>query len=197
MNRAKVLRDLGAPIARPEPPMILGVPGSMVAPLPVAASGNRPMTMAEFIRDIRLKKVNERTPREKRLLKAADTFTRMRRERKIRKQRAAVPVTTVRPISLTSNKNSSNRSNSNVGSPVMKSPPISNSNSNSNSPPPIPEKFVEAGKAIVQQRKETANEAKRSVLRPIPRSLTGIRVKNGVVSFRGENVNRHEQGSYG
>lgn len=189
MNRAKVLRDLGAPIARPEPPMILGVPGSTVAPLPLAPSGNRPLTMAEFIRDIRLKKANERTVSEKRLLKAAQAFARMRRERKIRGQRAAVPVTTVRPISLSSNNNSSNRSNSNVGSPVMKSPPISNSNSNSNSPPPVPEKFVEAGKAIAQQRKEAANEARRSVLRPIPRSLTGIRVKNGIVSFRGENVN--------
>lgn len=187
MNRAKVLRDLGAPIARPEPAMVLGVPGGMSAPLPVAASGNRPMTMAEVMSDIRLKKASERTPTEKRLLKAAQAFARIRKERKLRKQRAAVPVTTVRPISLNSNKNSSNRSNSNNGSPVMKSPPGSN-NSNSNSPP-VPEKFVEAGKTLIEQRKEAAKEARRPALRPIPRSLTGIRVKNGAVSFRGENVN--------
>lgn len=183
MNRAKVLRDLGAPIARPDPPLVLGVPGSTMAPLPATTSGNRPMTMAEVMSDIRLKKAGERTPSEKRFLKAAEAFARIRRERKLRRQRVMVPVTTVRPVSLNSNKNSSNRSNSNTGSPVMKSPPGSNS---SNSPPPVPEKFVEAGKALVNQRKEAA---RRAAVRPIPRSLTGIRVKNGVVSFRGENVN--------
>lgn len=186
LNRARALSNIGAPIAASQPVEMSGIPGSMISSLMIPApSGNRPLSMAEIMRNIRKKKVDERTPTEKRLLKAAQAMAAIRRRRLAGKQRAATPVVTTKPINLNSNKNSSNQSNSNVGSPVIRSPPGSNSNSNSNSPP-VPQKVVEA---LVAQRKETAKAENRPAVRPIPRSLTGIRVNNGVTKFRGQNVN--------
>ena len=180
LNRATVLRDLGSPIVEP----------AQVAPSkPPVVYIRQGNTLEELATEARKKKVNDRSANEKLALRVAASMAGIRKRIKAGRQRAAVPVITTRPINLNSNKNSNN----NMGSPVMRSPAGSNSNSNSNSnntaSPKIPVAVVEAKRVMNEKKAEPTNN-----VRPIPRSLTGIAVKNGVTKFRGQNVNAMNKG---
>lgn len=123
LNRAKVLKNLGAPIAKAAPKN-----------LPTVFGGVVPVTITELAREARTKKVANRTAGEKRALKVMEARAKMRAAGK----RPAKPMgmkmmETTRPLNLVSNRNSNSNSNSVTSSVRSVRMMGSNSNSNSNS----------------------------------------------------------------
>ena len=123
LNRAKVLKNIGAPIAKV---------AITAKNLPSGSSMIIPVTIAQRARIARLKKVANRTPEEKRALKAMDRLAKLKAARKRRfKPESVKMMETTRPLDLLSgsNRDSDSNSASSVRSVRMMG---SNSNSNSN-----------------------------------------------------------------
>lgn len=102
LNRAKVLKNIGAPIAKPA--VKNNRPGGFAMIVP--------KTIQEIAREARNKKVSERTPEEKRALKAMSRLAKMRAARKRpSKPEGMKMMETTRPLNLVSNSNNNNSNN--------------------------------------------------------------------------------------
>ena len=115
LNRAKVLKNIGSPIAK--------------APVknnrPIGSSMIIPKSIADIAKGARNKKVADRTPVERRALKAMERLAKMRAKKKRPSKPAGMKMMeTTRPINLLSNINS----NSNV--PSVRSVRMMGSNNN-------------------------------------------------------------------
>jgi hypothetical protein len=119
LNRAKVFKNLGAPIAKKLVKNNRPVGSSMIIPKSIAATA----------RGARNKKIADRTPVEKRAMKAMERFAKMKAAKKRPPKPTGMKVMeTTRPINLMSNANKNN-SNSNV--PSVRSVRMMGSNNNS------------------------------------------------------------------
>ena len=117
LNRAKVLKNIGAPIAK-----------ASAKNLPPVFGGIVPVTIAELARKARNKKAANRTAEEKRALKAMAARAKMRAAGKRRFKLNKMMIST-RPTNLVSNGGSGSNSNA----PSVRSVRMVGSNSNSNS----------------------------------------------------------------
>ena len=105
LNRAKVLKNIGAPIAKPAQKNNRPSGFTMIVPT----------TIREIAKEARNKKVSERTPEEKRALKAMNRLAKMKTAGKRPPKPAGMKIMeTTRPLNLLSNSNSnSNKMNTN------------------------------------------------------------------------------------
>lgn len=102
LNRAKVLKNIGAPIAKP--PQKNNRPGGFAMIVPT--------TIREIAKEARNKKVSERTPEEKRALKAMNRLAKMKTAGKRPPKPAGMKIMeTTRPLNLLSNSNNNNSNN--------------------------------------------------------------------------------------
>jgi hypothetical protein len=170
IDRAKVLKNMGAPIA-----------GVTAGNLPSGSSLIVPVSIAEIARNARKKKVAERTAVEKRALKAMDRLAKLKAARKRRTQPGTVKMTeTTRPLNLFSNSNRNSNSNGNSNAGSMRSTKMrmrnsnSNSNSNSNNGPALAQPIVKIDGSKVMVNNANVNQMNKSKLQSAARRILSV-----------------------
>ena len=165
MNRAKVLKNIGAPIAK-----------APAKNLPSGAGFIVPKSLAELAKNARNKKAAERTPEEKRALKAMERLAKMKTAGKRRfKPEGMEVMASTRPLDLGSNKNSNSNSNtSSVRSVRSVRMMGSNSNSNSNSGVNLNQPIVQIEGSKVMVNRTNVNQMNRRRLQNAARRILAV-----------------------
>lgn len=174
-ERARVLKELGAPIAEPNKPV------KKLNAFSLLPSGSN---FANLVSMARKKKASDRTKSNRRYIRVAESFARMKSNERRGRERGAKMTVSTRPMNYRSNSNANSNSNENENEALP--PPViargGNSNSNSN-----------ANENEMNKRRKQAVEVLRQKLNKLEFKPSGAlkpyTIQNKVVKVRGVNVN--------